>query len=192
VTTSYQHGKWFSKLQISKNNNFWSYVMTTTTLLSLLMLKEVHSSSISAIQTCCVQEWQEQSPTMCYNLKSLEWDKGQTLILEKIQENSIESSLQSSLPYILVQMVHASYCTPYSKWPCVKHEVNMWYSCCMILLCSRTFYFLLSSLMIYVVTTPSNVTDVTLWPITSNPNSQILKIEKCKIIEKKVKMEKLN
>ena len=51
----------------------------------------------------------------CYNMKSLEWDKGQTLVLEKIQENSIESSLQDSLPYILVQMVHATYCTTYSK-----------------------------------------------------------------------------
>ena len=38
----------------------------------------------------------------CYNLKSLEWDKGQTLVLEKTQENLIESSLQNSLPYILV------------------------------------------------------------------------------------------
>ena len=61
----------------------------------------------------------------CYNLKFLEWDKGQTLVLEKIQENLIESPLQSSLSYILVQMVHASYYAPYSKWPYIKHEANM-------------------------------------------------------------------
>ena len=53
--------------------------------------------------------------TFYYNLKSLEWDKGQTLVLEKTQENLIESSLQSRLPYIPIQMVHASYCAPYSK-----------------------------------------------------------------------------
>jgi len=123
------------------------------------------------------------------HVKSLEWNKGQTLVLEKIQKNLIKSFLQSSLSYILVQMVHASYCAPYPKWPCVKHEVNIWYPCCITLLCSRTFYSLLLSLVIYVVTTPSNVTDVTLWPITSNPNPRVLKIEKCKIIEMKMKME---
>ena len=58
-------------------------------------------------------------------------------------------------------MVHASYCAPYPKWPCIKHEVNMWYSCCMMSLCSRTFYFLLFSSVINVVTAPSDVTDVT-------------------------------
>ena len=52
---------------------------------------------------------------ICYNLKSLEWDKGQTLVLKKTQENSIESSLQNSLSYILIQMVCASYCAPYPK-----------------------------------------------------------------------------
>ena len=41
--------------------------------------------------------------------------RGQTLILEKIQENSIKSFLQNSLPYILLQMVCANYCAPYSK-----------------------------------------------------------------------------
>jgi len=117
----------------------------------------------------------------CYNLKSLEWDKGQTLVLEKTQENLIESSLQNSLLYILLQMVHASYCTPYPKWPCVKHEVNMWCPYCMMSFCSRTFYSLLLSPMINAMTTPSNVTDVTVWPITSNPNPRVLKIERWKI-----------
>jgi len=54
----------------------------------------------------------------------------------------------------------------------------MWYSYYMILLCSRTFYFLLLSLVINVVTTPLDVTYVTVWPITSNPNTRVLKIEK--------------
>ena len=31
------------------------------------------------------------------------------------QENSIESSVQTSLSYILLQMVCASYCVPYPK-----------------------------------------------------------------------------
>ena len=106
------------------------------------------------------------------------------------QENSIESSLQNSLSYILLQMVCASYCAPYPKWPCVKHEANMWCSCCMMLFCSRTFYSLLSSPIINVVTTPSDVTDVTVWQITSNPNPRVLKIEKWKINWKENKMRK--
>jgi len=48
------------------------------------------------------KDWSLQTEVVCYNLKSLEWDKDQTLILEKIQENSIESPLHNSLPYILV------------------------------------------------------------------------------------------
>ena len=52
----------------------------------------------------------------------------------------IKSSLQNSLPYILLQMVCASYCAPYPKWPCVKHEANMWCPCYMTSFCSRTFY----------------------------------------------------
>ena len=57
----------------------------------------------------------------CYNMKSLEWDKGQTLVLEKTQE----SSLQSNLPYISTHMVHASYYASYPKVLCVRYEVNM-------------------------------------------------------------------
>ena len=48
-----------------------------------------------------------------------------------IQENSIKSSLQSNLSYIPIHIVHASYCTSYSKVPCVRHKVNMWCICCM-------------------------------------------------------------
>jgi len=81
--------------------------------------------------------------------------------IREIQENSIKSSLQNSLSYILLQMVCAYYCAPYPKWPCVKHEANMWCPCCMTSFYSRTFYFLLYSLMINIVTTSSEVTDVT-------------------------------
>ena len=79
--------------------------------------------------------------------------------IREIQENSIESSLQTSLPYILLQMVRASYCASYPKWPCVEHKANMWYPCCMMSFCSKTFYFLLLSPVINVVTTPSDVID---------------------------------
>ena len=45
------------------------------------------------------------------------------------QENLIEFLLQSSLPYILLPMVHASYCAPYPKWPWVWHEASMRPAC---------------------------------------------------------------
>jgi len=89
-------------------------------------------------------------------------------------------------------MVHASYCAPYPKWPCVKHEANMCCPCYMMSFCSRTFYFLLSSSVINVVTTPSDVTDVTVWPVTSNPNPRVLKIEEWQINQKENKSEKEN
>ena len=57
----------------------------------------------------------------------------------------------------------------------------MWCPCGMTSFCSRIFYSLFSSSMINVVTIPSDVTDVTVWLITSNPNPQVLKIEKWKI-----------
>ena len=65
----------------------------------------------------------------------------------------------------------------------------MWCPCCIISLCSRTFYFFLFSPVINVVITLSNMTDVTACPITSNPNSRVLKIEK---IEKKKKLSLLS
>ena len=58
-------------------------------------------------------------------------------------------------------MVHARYCASYPKRPCVKHEANMWCPYCMMLFHSKTFYSLLSSHVINVVITPSDVTDVT-------------------------------
>jgi len=72
------------------------------------------------------------------------------------QENSIEFLVQSSLPYILVPMVRANYCAPYPKWPWVLHKISMCCPCCMTLLCSRTFYFILLIPAIRLVTTPSN------------------------------------
>jgi len=72
------------------------------------------------------------------------------------QENSIEFLVQSSLSYILVPMVCANYCAPYPKWPGVLHEVSMCCPCCMMSLCSRTFYFILLSPVISLVTMPSN------------------------------------
>ena len=62
----------------------------------------------------------------------------------------------------------------------------------MMSLCSRTFYFFLSSSVINVMTTPSNVTNVTVKLITSNPNFIVLKIGKCKIIENKIKIKTEN
>ena len=81
--------------------------------------------------------------------------------IRETQENSIESSLQTSLPYILLQMVHASYCVPYSKQSCVEHEANMWCPCCIMSFYSRTFYFFLLNSVINVVTILSDVTNVT-------------------------------
>ena len=102
----------------------------------------------------------------------------------------IESFLQNSLLYILLQMVYARYCASYPKWPCVKHEANMWCPCCMISFCFRIFYSFFLSSVINAVTTPSGVTGVTVWQITSNPNPRVLKIEKWKINWKENKMRK--
>jgi len=114
----------------------------------------------------------------CYDLRSLGLDKRTTLVLEKYKRTRQRALLQNSLPYILLQMVYAKYCAPYPKWPCVRHEVNMWYLYCITSLCSRIFYFFLFSLVINVVIIPSDMTDVTAWLITSNPNPWVLKIEK--------------
>ena len=90
----------------------------------------------------------------CYELKSLELNNRTTFILS----NSIEIPLQTSLPFILLLMVCAHYCTPYPKWPCVEHEVNMWYPCC------------ITSLVLEPSTLFSQVLWLMLWLITSAPN----------------------
>ena len=112
----------------------------------------------------------------CYNSKSLELDYEVTLYWIT-QENLIESSLQNSLSYILLQIVYARYCASYSKWLCVNYEANMWCPCCMTSFCSRTFYFFFLSPVINVMTILSDVTDVTVWPITSISNPRVLKIK---------------
>ncbi len=78
-------------------------------------------------------------------------------------------------------MVCANYCAPYPKQPYIRYVVNIWYD----ITYSRAFYFLLSSSVIDVVTTPLDVTDVT---DLSNPNPRVLKIEKYKIIQEKIKI----
>jgi len=47
-----------------------------------------------------------QKTQSCLKKRTLYW---------VIQENLIESPLQSNLPYIPIQMVYASYCAPYPK-----------------------------------------------------------------------------
>ena len=50
------------------------------------------------------------------------------------QENSIESSLQSHLPYISILMVYAHYCAAYPKQPYVRNEINIYCTYYIILL----------------------------------------------------------
>ena len=52
--------------------------------------------------------------TYCYNSKPLKLDY-EVILYWVTQENSIENSLQNSLSYILLQMVHANYCVSYPK-----------------------------------------------------------------------------
>ena len=87
-----------------------------------------------------------------------------------IQENLIKSSLQNSLSYILLQMVHTSYCVLYPKWLCIKHETNMWCSCCMMSFYSRIFYFLLLSPMMSYASPP-------VWKTTSPRWCQLWTLE---------------
>jgi len=61
----------------------------------------------------------------CYKFKTLELVKKMNLVLGLTQENSIESSIQSRLFYIPIQIVYANYYAPYPKRPCVRHEVNI-------------------------------------------------------------------
>ena len=89
-------------------------------------------------------------------------------------------------------MVCARYYVSYPKWPCVKHEANMWCPYCMMLFCSKIFYSFLLSPIINVVTTLLDVTDMTVYPITSNPKPRVLKIEKWKINWKGNKNKKKN
>ena len=40
--------------------------------------------------------------------------------------------LQTSLPYIVPQMVHANYYAPYPKLPYVEYKINIYCLCCMM------------------------------------------------------------
>jgi len=71
-------------------------------------------------------------PIMCYELRSLELDNRTTFVSSNIRELNTELFLQTSLPYIVLQMVRANYCAPYPKQLCVVHEANMWCPCCMM------------------------------------------------------------
>jgi len=72
-----------------------------------------------------------------------------------------------------------------------QHVVSMLYDVILFQNLLLLFYFfILSSPMINVVTTSSDVTGVTVWLITSNLNPSVLKIEKWKINWKENKMRK--
>jgi len=81
-------------------------------------------------------------------------------------------------------MVHAHYCAPYPKWPCVEHEVNMWCPCCITL--SILEPSTLFSQVLWPMLWPHHqiVTNVKVWPITSDPNPNCSKNRKIKIRQK--------
>ena len=54
------------------------------------------------------RNWRVQA-SICYNSITLELIKERNLVLESIQENSIENSIQDNLPYILI--IHSPYST---------------------------------------------------------------------------------
>jgi len=116
-------------------------VLAETTLVQLIML----SLPLTLLHVASLMLWIKTQSVKSRNNSCI----GVT------QENSIEFLVQCSLPFILVPMVRASYCAPYPKWPWVLHKASMCCPCCMTSLCSSFFYFILPSLMISLVTTPS-------------------------------------
>jgi len=114
---------------------------------------------------------------ICYELKLLEGSNRTTLVLSNTRELN-RDPLQSSLPYILLPMVCAHYCAPYPKWPCVEHEVNMCYLCCMtsLVLEPSTPFSQVSWSVLWLC--HQIVTDVTMWLI--NPNLSCSKNRKKK------------
>ena len=60
----------------------------------------------------------------CYKFKILELVKKGNLILGLTQENSIESSIQDCLPYILIPSGLYELFLAYPKQPCVCYKVN--------------------------------------------------------------------
>ena len=103
----------------------------------------------------------------CYELKSLGLEQ---LLYWVTQENSIEIPLQSSLPYILLPMVHAYYCTPDPNHPYVEHKANMCYLCYITSLVLDPFTKFCYVLWSVLWLCHQIVTDVTAWPINPNPS----------------------
>ena len=93
------------------------------------------------------------------------------------QENSIEFLVQSSLPYILLLMVHAHYCAPYPN----DHVYNM-RPACVVHAVWRHFVPESSTSFSYIPWSVlwlchQVVTDVTVWLITPNPSCSKNKIK---------------
>jgi len=85
-------------------------------------------------------------------------------------------------------MVYAHYYAPYPKWPCVWHEANMCCPCYMTSLYSRTFYSILSSPVISLMTMPSTLW-LMWWLWLINPKPSCSKNRKEKKKKNKVKRE---
>ena len=108
------------------------------------------------------------------------------------QENSIEFLIQSSLPYILLLMVHAHYCAPYPndhvydmRPTCVVHII--W--CHFILEPSTPFPYVLWSVLWLC---HQVVTDVIAWQINPNPSCSRNRKEKKRKMKRKLKCKNKN
>ena len=64
-------------------------------------------------------------------LKDLRVGQWEELCIGLTQENSIESSVQDSLPYIQIPNSLCKLFLTHSKQPCVCLKVNMCFTCCM-------------------------------------------------------------
>jgi len=113
VMTFFVIRKWHFKLRMARETISLIYLTLILMSSNLFMLKEVFGYML----------WS----------KVLRVGQKNNSYIWVIQENSIEISLQTNLPYILLLLVYACYYAPYSKWPCIVYEVNMWYPCCMML-----------------------------------------------------------
>ena len=69
---------------------------------------------------------------LCYKLKILELIKKKNLVLELIQENLIENSVQNSLPYILNLHSLCQLLLTYPKQLCISLKINICYIYCII------------------------------------------------------------
>ena len=63
--------------------------------------KERHNKIVEEVVRRLVENYSYVKLEKCYKLKTLELIKRKNLVLELTQENSIENSIQDSLPYIL-------------------------------------------------------------------------------------------